>query len=361
MKADYYQTLGVPRDADAAAIKTAYRRLAQKHHPDKNPDNPEKAAEKFKPVQEAYAVLSDPQKKSAYDRFGHAAFEGGRGNGSAPPDFSGVFDDLFSDFFSGGGARGGGRRRILSIQLSFEESVAGCKKELRINEPSVCDSCGGSGGEAGQKMETCSACRGSGQIRVNRGFFAMQQTCEKCRGRGQIYQTPCPDCDGEGARRIARTVSVQIPAGIQDGESIRLNIPGIIDQFHLRVQVAPHPLFERDGDNLHISIPVSVVVAALGGRVESPLAAGGKVKITIPPETQSGAILRLRGRGAPNVRGGAPGDMLCHIAVETPVNLDEEQKNLLRKLDESLRKKHERHSPQERSWLDKARAFFGDE
>lgn len=360
MKPDYYKTLGVPRDADAAAIKQAYRRLAQKHHPDKNPDDPAAAAERFKPVQEAYHVLSDEKKKAAYDRFGHAAFEGGHGNGGAQHDFSGVFDELFSDFFSGGG-RAGPRQRVLSIQLGFEESITGCKKELRINEPTVCDSCRGSGGEPGTKMETCGKCRGAGQIRINRGFFTMQQTCGECRGRGRIYPTPCRACGGEGSRRIARTIAVQIPPGISDGETIRLNIPGVADQFHLRVQVAQHPLFERDGDHLHISIPVSVAIAALGGRVEAPLPAGGKVKITVPPETQSGAILRLRGRGAPNARGREPGDMLCHIFVETPVNLTEEQKNLLHKFDASLRKKHERHSPRERSWLDKARAFFGEE
>ena len=358
MKPDYYQTLGVPRDADAATIKKAYRRLAQKYHPDKNLDNPEAAAEKFKPVQEAYHILSDEEKKAAYDRFGHDAFQ--RGNGAPPPDFSGVFDDLFSDFFSGA-SNSGPRRRVLSIRLSFEESISGCKKELRLNEPSVCDSCNGTGGEPGAKTEVCNRCGGDGRIRINRGFFTMQQTCNACGGRGKKFATLCKACGGEGARRIARTIAVQIPPGIQDGETIRLNISGVVDQFHLRVNVAPHPLFERDGDHLHIAIPVSVAVAALGGQVEAPLPAGGKVKITVPPETQSGAVLRLRGRGAPNVRGRGAGDMLCHISVETPVNLTEEQKKILRKFEDSVRKKNGRHSPREQSWMDKARAFFGEE
>ena len=359
MKQDYYKTLGVARDADAATIKQAYRRLAMKHHPDRNPDD-KTAEDKFKAAQEAYSVLSDDDKKAAYDRFGHAAFEQQqqRGGGGAQ-DFGSVFDDMFSDFFSGGG-RNAPRQRVLSIRLSFEEAIAGCKKELRINEPSVCTTCRGSGAKPGQKMETCSQCRGHGQIRTSRGFFTVQQTCNKCRGRGKIFRTPCDDCGGEGTRRIARTIAVQIPPGIQDGETIRLNISDVSDQFHLRVHVAGHPFFERDGDHLHISIPVSMTAAALGGHVHAPLPGGGKVKITVPPETQSGAILRLRGRGAPNVRGHGTGDMLCHIMVETPVNLTDAQQKLLRNFEESLRKKQDRHSPQEQSWLQKVKALFGD-
>lgn len=362
MKEDYYKTLGVAKDADGAAIKQSYRRMAMKYHPDRNAGD-KGAEEKFKAVQEAYEVLSDEEKRAAYDRFGHAAFSGGRGNGAqGGPDFSSVFDDLFSDFFSSSsGARQEPRRRILSMRLSFEESITGCKKEIKLNEPTICESCHGSGGEPRTETVSCNACNGAGHQRVNRGFFTMQQTCGRCKGSGRIFKVACKTCGGEGSRRIARTISVHIPAGIQNGETMRLNISGLQDQFHLRVQVAQHPLFERDGDHLHISIPVSMTVAALGGQVQSPLPAGGKVKITVPPETQSGAILRLRGRGAPNVRNQQPGDMLCHILVETPVNLTDAQKKLLKSLDASLKKSQNRHSPQEQSWLDKAKSFFAED
>ena len=364
MKQDYYDTLGVSKGADSAEIKQAYRRMAMKYHPDRNP-NDKSAEDKFKSAQEAYAVLSDAEKKSAYDRFGHAAFQhgggGGGGGGGGAQDFSSVFDDLFSDFFSGGGVRASSRRqRVISVQLSFEESITGCKKELRINEPAVCSDCGGSGGSAGHAMKTCNKCRGAGQIRINRGFFNMQQTCDRCNGRGKIFEKPCGTCGGEGQRRIVRTIAVQIPAGIQEEETIRINVPEFVDQFHLQVHVTPHPLFTRDGDNLHLVIPISITVAALGGHVEAPLPGGGRVKITIPPETQSGAVLRLRGRGAPNVRGRGVGDMLCHVAVETPVNLTDAQKKLLHSFDDSLRKKQERHSPNEQSWLNKVRSFFDE-
>lgn len=357
MKQDCYQTLGVARDASAETIKKSYRRLAMKYHPDRNPDN-DSAEQKFKSVQQAYDILSDRQKKEAYDRFGHAAFENAGGQHEA--DFSSVFDNLFSDFFNGGSRNNGSRQRILSIHLSFEESITGCKKEIRLNEPSACDACRGSGAEPGSHPEECTACQGSGEIRINRGFFTMQQPCGQCRGRGSIVRTPCRKCNGEGVRRVARSVAVKIPAGIQDGETMRINISDVRDQFHLRVQVAAHPLFERDGDNLHISIPVSMTVAALGGYMETPTPTGGKIKITVPPETQSGEILRLRGRGAPNVRGRVNGDMLCRIIVETPVNLTETQKKFLRGFEESLKKKQGRHSPQEKSWLEKAKSLFSE-
>ena len=357
MKQDYYEILGVPRGASSDEIKKSYRRLAMKYHPDRNPDD-NTAEDKFKTVQEAYAVLSDPEKKEAYDRFGAAAFEQGGGFNARGADFSSVFDDLFSDFF--GGANRAPRQRVLSIRLNFEESINGCKKELRLNEPVTCSACGGNGAEPGQKMETCPQCRGSGNLRVDRGFFTMQQTCERCNGKGRTYKNPCRTCGGEGVRRAGRTVSVKIPPGIQDGETILLNIPGMQDRFRLRVQVAEHPMFKRDGDHLHIGIPVSMTAAALGGHVEAPTPGGGKIKITVPPETQSGAVLRLRGRGAPNSRGGPPGDLLCRIFVETPVNLTEPQKKLLRNFEESLKKKQERHSPKEKSWMEKAKALFGD-
>ena len=363
-KPDYYEVLGVPRDADTAVLKTAYRRLAMKYHPDRNAGNTE-SEEKFKTVREAYDVLSDSEKRQMYDRFGHSAFQqGGRGGGGGSgADFSNVFDDLFGDFFGGAaaGRRSGGNaagRRVLSIRLSFEESLSGCKKELRLNEPAVCKECGGSGAAAGSGKSECAECRGSGYMRINRGIFTMQQTCGRCGGSGEIVRNPCAACGGEGSRRTARTVAIEIPAGIQDGEMMRLNLRGMVHQFHLRVQVAAHPFFERDGDDLHMSIPISMTVAALGGHVESPAPGGGRLKITVPPGTQSDAILRLRGHGAPNVRGRGNGDMLCHITVETPVNLTEAQKEMLREFENNLKRKHARHSPREKSWLEKAKEFF---
>ena len=362
-KADYYQTLGVARDADKATIKQSYRRLAMKYHPDRNPDD-KTAEDKFKTVQEAYDVLSDPQKKEAYDRFGHAAFDGA-GPGPGGGDFSSVFDDLFSDFFGGNRSRQRQeqpRQRVLSIRLSFEESINGCHKEIKLTDPIDCDACHGSGAEPGSRPTDCDTCHGSGQIRINRGPFIMQQTCGTCGGSGKIISSPCHRCQGSGSRRNSRKVSVKIPAGIQDGETIRLNVDGGGRiQYYLRAHVDSHPLFERDGDNLHISIPVSMAVAALGGHVEAPTPSGGKIKITVPPETQTGAILRLRGRGAPSPRGLPAGDMLCHILLETPVNLTEKQKNLLRDFDDSLKKKHSRHSPREKSWLEKAKELFADD
>ena len=363
MKRDYYEVLGVARDAGADVVKQSYRRLAMKYHPDRNPDDGA-AEEKFKEVREAYDVLSNPEKRAAYDRHGHAAFENGggmhRGGGGGGGDFSSVFDDLFSDFFGSGGRASGGRQRVLSAKLSFADSMRGCKKEFQISEPMVCSICKGSGAASPSDIKECETCRGVGQIRVNRGPFIMQQTCERCQGRGKVAMRPCAACSGNGQRSETRRVAVKIPAGIQDGETIRLNVRGSEDEFHLRVRVEPHPLFKRDGDNIHLSIPVSVAAAALGGHVEAPTPSGGNVKITVPPETQTGTALRLRGLGAPNVRGRGAGDLLCHIIVETPVNLTEAQKKVLRNFGDSLRKKQDRHAPREQSWLEKAKSFFQD-
>lgn len=359
-KEDYYQTLGVSRETNAADIKRAYRRLAMKHHPDRNPDD-SSAEEKFKEIQEAYDVLSNEEKRAAYDRFGHAAFDGmaggGGGNGG---DFSSVFEDMFSDFFSGNAGRQQTRedRRVLDLRLSFEEAALGCTKELRLSLPQPCGTCSGSGAKPGSSPVTCRACGGAGQVRAQRGFFTIQQTCGHCHGRGQTISKPCTTCGGKGRETKTQRISAKIPAGINDNGIIRLNV-NKGGEILLRIRVESHPLFQRDGDDLHITIPVSMVVAALGGHVEAPNIAGGRIKIAIPPETQSGRVLRLRGRGLANPRHGGCGDMLCQVIVETPVNLTGEQRKILQRFDKSI-SADALHSPKEKSWLEKAKGLFSD-
>jgi molecular chaperone DnaJ len=356
-KRDYYEVLGVGRDADADAIKKAYRRLAMRHHPDRNAGD--KAAEaKFKEIQEAYSCLADEQKRGAYDQFGHAAFEGmGNGAGGAGAGFDNFFDDIFGNFFGGNGAGGRQRRqRVLDLELSFEEMARGCEKQIRLGMPQSCDNCGGNGAAPGSKPQRCGACGGNGQVRIQRGFFTVQQTCPKCRGRGKTIDKPCPNCGGNGRVEKERRLSVSLPAGIQDGALVRVDAGGE-EEILLRPSVRPHPLFRRHNDDLHIEIPVSVGVAALGGEALAPTIGGGKISLNIPAGTQSGQTLRVNGRGIPNMRSGRAGAMYCRIAVETPVNLSEKQKKLLREFDDSLKNKH---SPNGASWLDKLKDMLGE-
>lgn len=354
-KRDYYEVLGIERGADASAIKAAYRRLAMKHHPDRNPGDA--AAEgKFKEVQEAYSCLSDEQKRAAYDRFGHDAFEGGGAGGG--PGFSSFFEDVFSDFFGGGGAaqRDTRRQRVIDINLTFEEMATGCEKEIRVTLPSACEDCGGSGAAEGTAAETCSDCGGQGQVRVQRSVFTLQQTCPTCRGKGRTIKNPCRSCGGGGKVSKAHHLQVNIPAGIDDGALVRVNIDGHADELFIRPSIASHPLFMRDGDDLHIKIPISMITAALGGEVVTPSVKGGKLKVDIPAGVQNGQRLRVPSCGLPNVRSGRRGNLLCHIAVEVPIKLNSEQKELLKKFEKSM--KSARQSPQEQSWLDKAKQFF---
>lgn len=357
MKEDYYVTLGVNKGAGKDEIKTAYRRLTQKYHPDRNPDNPA-AEEKFKQVREAFDTLSDPQKREMYDRFGHQAFEqsGGHGfGGGGQPDFSSVFDDIFGNFFGGGNERQKQAQRVFDLHISFEEAALGCKKTIKMTLPAPCEECGGSGAKRGTKPQTCTTCGGNGQVRISRGFFTLQQPCGACRGEGKVIKSPCAECGGGGSIDAPRKIEAAVPGGIADGEMVRLRLEK--GEVLLRMRVEPHPLFRRDGDNLHFAMPVSIATAALGGAINIPKLGGGKITITIPPETQSGGMLRLRGEGVARLRGGGRGDMFCRIIVETPVNLSEDQKTLLRQFDKSLQKTH---APQSNSWTQKLKSIFTD-
>ena len=347
-KRDYYEVLGVDKGVDAKALKSAYRKLAMKYHPDQNPDNAEAEAN-FKEVGEAYAVLSDDEKRAAYDRFGHAAFENGMGGGGGSPfgdmDPGDIFQDIFSQVFGGG--MGGGRRRggpqrgsdlRYDMEISLEEAFAG--KETTINVPTMenCETCDGSGAEPGTSPETCGTCHGTGRVRASQGFFTMERTCTRCGGRGKIITKPCKTCRGAGQVQKDRMLSVKIPAGVESGMRIRLSgegeagaLGGPAGDLYIFVSVADHDLFERDGPNLYCRTPVSMVTAALGGEVEIPTIDGGRARVSVPEGAQTGRKLRLRGKGMPSLRGsGQTGDLYIEMFVETPRNLSSRQKELLR-------------------------------
>ena len=375
-KRDYYEVLGVDRKADAAAVRKAYKRMAMKHHPDRNPGDAG-AEERFKELGEAYKVLSDPQKRAAYDRFGHRAFESGGfpfgaggsggGGGGDGPDLSSIFGDIFEDFFAGGGARrardsAGARRLILDLSLSFEEAALGCSRRIRVTLPERCGACGGDGAEPGSRPVRCPQCEGRGHLRVQRGFFSAMQTCPRCGGRGEAVEKPCRACGGRGETERPRWVSLNVPAGVDDGDSLRMRLDGVEGagegEALLRIHVEPHPLFERRDGDLIVRIPVSFATAALGGEVQAPKLGGGRMAVRIPAGSQSGQVFRLRGEGVGR-RGRGRGDMLCFISVETPVNLNREQREALRDFQQSL-EKTKGASPKRNSWLEKAREFFGD-
>ncbi len=371
-KRDYYETMEVNRNASEADIKKAYRRLAMKYHPDRNPDD-RVAEERFKEVKEAYEVLSNAQKRAAYDQFGHAGVDpaaaAGAGFGGAGPSFSDIFGDVFGDIF-GGGARAGGQRAYrgadlrYNLELSLEEAVRGTTVKIRVPSLSQCGSCAGSGAKKGTSPSTCTTCGGHGQVRMQQGFFSVQQTCPRCRGRGTVISDPCPECSGQGRIQEHKTLSVRVPAGVDSGDRIRLAGEGEAGEqggppgdLYVHVMVKEHPIFGREDSNLYCEVPISFTTAALGGELEVPTL-DGKVMLKIPPETQTGKLFRLRGKGVKPVRGGGVGDLLCRIQVETPVKLDARQKELLRELDQSLRAHEARHSPRASSWLDGVRKFF---
>jgi len=371
-KRDYYQVLDVPRTATEADIKKAYRRLAMKLHPDRNPDDHE-TTDKFKEVKEAYEILNDAQKRAAYDQFGHAGVDGMRGPGGGqgfdPRDaFGDIFGDVFGDIF-GAGRRGRsqvyrGADLRYELELSLEQAVFGDTVNVDFATLAECGECSGSGSAKGAKPASCDTCKGAGQVRMQQGFFTVQQACPRCNGRGQVITDPCATCRGQGRMRKQKTLSVKVPAGVDNGDRIRLSGEGEAGRnggpagdLYVEVRVLDHPIFERDGAHLSCEVPVSFATATLGGSVEVPTL-GDSATIKVPAETQSGRVFRLREKGIRPVRGGATGDLFCRVVVETPVHLTREQKDLLKKFDETLRKDTKRHHPREDSWLDGVKRFF---
>lgn len=370
-KADYYEVLCVARNASEAELKKAYRRMAMKYHPDRNPDDAE-AEVRFKEVKEAYEVLSDPQKRAAYDQFGHAGVDPsqGGGYGGGASSFSDIFGDVFGDIFGGGGG-GGGRQHVYrgsdlqyNLELTLEEAVFGIEKVIEVPRMDACDTCGGSGAAPGSSPVTCSTCNGVGQVRMQQGFFSVQQTCPTCKGTGQEIRDPCPKCHGEGRVRVTKKLEVKIPAGVDSGDRIRLSGEGEsginggpAGDLYVQVVVKEHKLFTRDGDDLYCEVPISFATATLGGELEVPTL-DGRIKLKVPAETQTGKLFRMRGKGVKPVRGGPVGDLICKVRIETPVHLNKEQKALLEEFAASLAAGGTRHSPQEHGWLDGVKGFF---
>ncbi|MFN3610669.1 molecular chaperone DnaJ [Tepidimonas sp.] len=373
-KRDYYEILGVARNASDDDIKKAYRKLAMKYHPDRNQGDSAKAAEeKFKEVKEAYEMLSDPQKRAAYDQYGHAGVDPNMRAGGAGGDgfagFSEAFGDIFGDIF--GAPRGGRGRQVYrgndlsyAMEITLEEAARGKDAQIRIPSWEDCDTCHGTGAKPGTSAKTCPICHGNGVVQMRQGFFSVQQTCPHCHGSGKIIPEPCPTCRGEGKIKRHKTLEIKIPAGIDDGMRIRSSGNGEPGRnggppgdLYIEIRIRKHDLFERDGDDLHVQVPISITTAALGGEVDVPTL-DGKATIDIPEGTQHGKTFRLRGRGIKGVRSSYPGDLYAHIAVETPVKLTEHQRRLLRELDESLKKNGNKHSPNEKGWFEKARDFF---
>jgi molecular chaperone DnaJ len=365
-KRDYYEVLGVAKSASDDELKKAYRKLAMKHHPDRNPGD-HTAEEKFKEASEAYEVLTDGQRRAIYDKHGHEGLSRAGGGAGAGAGFADIFGDVFADIF-GGGRGGGGPRRgsdlRYGMELSLEQAAAGTTESVRIPTLAPCEPCGGHGTADAKPAKKCPTCGGSGQVRVQQGFFVLQQTCPHCRGRGTQIADPCKTCRGAGKVRKEKTLEVKVPAGVDTGDRIRLSGEGEAGErgappgdLYVQINVRPHEFFERDGSDLHCVVPIGLVTAALGGEMEVPTLTG-KASLKIPEATQNGKVFRLRGMGIRSVRGGGIGDLLCTVAVETPVNLTRKQKDLLREFGESLDGAGGQHSPEASSWLDKAKKFF---
>ena len=375
-KRDYYDVLGVERGASESELKKAYRKLAMDCHPDRHPDDPA-AEERFKQLSEAYAVLSDPDKRARYDRFGHAGV-GGPGGGGPGADFGDLgnfgdlFNDLFGDIFGGGGGRGGSRRGRgqrgadlrYNLEISLDDVLNGCEPRLKIPRMNRCGTCSGSGAAEGSKPSRCGRCEGTGQLVFQQGFFRVNRPCDACGGAGEIISNPCSTCRGAGRVEGQQTIQVKVPPGIEEGARLRVTGEGEAGvaggppgDLYVVMVLREHPLFRREGTDLHVEVPVAFVQAALGGEIEVPTL-GGHAALKIPGGTQSGKVFKLRDKGVRPVRGGATGDLFCRVVVETPVNLSSEQKELLRKLDDTLRTDPKRHNPREDSWLAGVKRFF---
>ncbi len=372
-KRDYYEVLGVSRNASEAELKKAYRRAAQKYHPDRNPDNKE-AEDRFKESKEAYEVLTDSQKRAAYDQFGHAGVDpsmgGGAGFGAGAAGFNDIFGDVFGDIFGGGRGRGGGQRVYrgsdlrYKLDLSLEDAVAGTEVKIRVPTLVSCTECGGSGAKKGSQPTTCTTCGGHGQVRLQQGFFSVQQTCPHCQGSGTVIADPCGTCHGKGRVQERKTLSVKVPPGVDTGDRIRLAGEGEAGEhggppgdLYVQIQVKPHAIFQREENNLFCEVPISFVTAALGGELEVPTL-NGRVNLKVPAETQTGKMFRMRGKGVKPVRGGPVGDLICRVLVETPVNLTRKQKDLLQEFSGEMDSGGSRHSPQAHTWLDGVKRFF---
>lgn len=374
-KRDYYEVLGVARNASEADIKKAYRRAAQKYHPDRNPDDAE-ALTKFKEAKEAYEILSNAQKRAAYDQFGHAGVDASAGGGAGPGagfgggSFSDIFGDVFGDIFGAG--RGGGANVYrgadlrYNLELNLEEAVAGTTVKIRVPTHVTCKTCNGSGAKKGTSPVTCTTCGGRGQVRIQQGFFSLQQTCPQCHGKGSVIKEPCGTCHGQGRVKEQKTLSVKIPAGVDSGDRIRLAGEGEAGEnggppgdLYVQIKVRPHPIFTREDSDLYCEVPISFTTAVLGGELDVPTLEG-RVKLKIPPETQTGKMFRLRGKGVRSVHGGAVGDLLCRVEIETPVHLTRRQKELLEEFQRSMEEGQGKHSPRTSSWFDGVKKFFED-
>jgi len=369
-KRDYYEILGVSRDASQDDIKKSYRRLAMKYHPDRNKDDAE-AESKFKEAKEAYEVLKDQDKRSAYDRFGHEGLRGaagGAGGGFSAEGFSDIFGDVFGDIF-GGGRRGAsqvfrGADLGYELKLDLERAVAGDTVTIDVPTQIVCDACSGSGAEKGSDPVKCTTCGGVGQVRMQQGFFSIQQTCPACKGSGTVISDPCHGCHGRGRVAKTKTLNVKVPAGVDDGDRIRLSGEGEVGRnggppgdLYVEIRVTPHKIFERSGADLSCEVPISFATATLGGEVQLPTL-NGNVSLKIPGGTQSGKVFRLRGKGVSTVRDSRKGDLFARVAVETPVHLNSEQESLLREFDELVSAGGERHNPRAGGWLESVKRFF---
>ena len=379
-KRDYYEILGVAKNATEDDIKKAYRKLAMKHHPDRNQgDGAKKSEEKFKEGKEAYEMLSDAQKRAAYDQFGHAGVDPNMGGGRPGPGqegfggFAEAFGDIFGDIFGGqGGQRRGpagqqvfrGADLNYAMEITLEEAANGKDSQIRIPSYETCDTCHGTGAKPGTSAKTCGTCSGAGTVHMRQGFFSIQQACPHCHGTGKIIPDPCTTCNGQGKVKKNKTLEVKIPAGINEGMRIRSTgngEPGTnggpSGDLYIEIRIKQHEIFERDGDDLHCTVPVGLTMAALGGGIEVPTL-GGNAEIELPEGTQHGKTFRLRGKGIRGVRSSYPGDLYCHVSVETPIKLTEHQRKLLKELDESFKKSGDRHSPNAMSWTDRVKGIF---